>query len=333
MIKENNANKLSSSWKTTKHGVAQGSVLGPLLFLIYINDLPASISKIAKSIIFADDTSIVVTNDNKLDFRQNLRRVMIEISNLFQCNRLTLNYGKTHFLQFLTKKQNEMQHQIVTSNSVMTNINCTKFLGLIIDNTLSWKNHITEITPKLNKACYVIRTLTFLKSPELLRMVYFSYFHSIMSYGIIFWGNSHHSVNIFKIQKRIIRIITNSNRYDTCRPLFKQLRILPLPSQYIFSILIFVVTNKKLFQLNSQVHNIHTRYNDNLHLLSTGLTLVQKGVAYSGCKIYNHLPSQIKKNSNNVALYITTLKKFLLQYIFYSVDENYQQNCKDYDYQ
>jgi len=241
--------------------------------------------------------------------------------------------AKHIFLQFLTKKQNEMQHQIVTSNSVMTNINSTKFLRLIIDNILSWKNHITIITPKLNKACYVIRTLTFLKSPELLRMVYFSYLHSIMSYAITFWGNSHHSVNICKIQKRIIQIITNSNRYDTCRPLFKQLRILPLPSQCIFSVLIFVVTNKKLFQLNSRVHNIHTRYNDNLHLLSTGLTLVQKGAAYSGCKIYNHLPSQIKKISNNIALFKTTLKKFLLQYIFYSVDENYQQNCKDYDYQ
>ena len=86
----------------------------PYFFLIYINDLPASIRKIAKSIIFADDTSIVVTNDNKVDFRQNLCRVMIEISNWFQCNRLTLNCSKTHFLQFLTKKQNEMQHQIVT---------------------------------------------------------------------------------------------------------------------------------------------------------------------------------------------------------------------------
>jgi len=188
---------------------------------------------------------------------------MIEISNWFQCNRLTLNYDKTHFLQFLTKKQNEMQQQIVTSNSVITNINCTKFLGLIIDSTLSWKDHVTEITQKLNKACYVIRTLTFLRSLEVLRMGYFSYFHSIMSYGIIFWGNSHHSVNIFKIQKRIIRIITNSNRYDTCSPLFKQLRILSIPSQYIFSIFLFVITNKKLFQLNSQVHNIHTRYNDN----------------------------------------------------------------------
>ena len=162
VIKEKNSNKLSSS--IAKHGVPQGSVVGPLLFLIYINDLPASISKIAKSIIFADDTSIIVTNDNKIDFRHNLYLAMIEISNWFQCNRLKLNYDKTHFLQFLTKKKSEMQQQIVTSNSVITNINCTKFLGLIIDSTLSWKDHVTEITCKMNKAYYVIRTLTFLRT-------------------------------------------------------------------------------------------------------------------------------------------------------------------------
>jgi hypothetical protein len=147
-----------------------------------------------------------------------------------------------------------MQQQVVISNSLITNINSTKFLGLIIDSTLSWKDRITDLTPKLNKACYVIRKLTFLRSPEVLRMVYFSCFHSIMSYGIIFWGNSHHSINIFKIQKRIIQIMTNSNRRETCRPLFTQLRILALPSQYIFSLLLFVATNKKLFLLNSQIH-------------------------------------------------------------------------------
>ena len=167
---------------------------------------------------------------------------------------------------------------------------------------------------------------------EILRMVYFSYFHSIMSYGIIFWGNSHSSINIFKIQKRIIRIMTKSNKRDTCRPLFKKLGILPLPSQYIFSLLLFVVTNKKLFLLNSQIHSIHTRHSDNLHLPQTGLTLVQKGVAYSGCKIYNHLPLHIKNISNNVPLFKSILKKLFLQYVFYSVDEYYQQNFNDYVY-
>ena len=140
-----------------------------------------------------------------------------------------------------------MQQQVAISNSIITNINSTKFLGLIIDSTLSWKDHVTELTPKLNKACYVIRTLTFFRSPEVLRMVYFSCFHSIMSYGIIFWGNSHHSINIFKIQKRIIRIMTNSNRRDTCHPLFSQLRILLLPSSTYFLYFFLLLLTRNYF--------------------------------------------------------------------------------------
>jgi len=166
VIKANNLNKSFSSWKIIKCGVPQGSVLGPLLFLIYINDLPVSISKTAKSILLADDTSITVTNENKTEFRHTLQLAMIETSNWFQSNRLTLNYEKTHLLHFVTKKQAEIQQQIVISNTLIKNISSTRFLGLIIDNTLSWKDHITEITPKLNKASYIVRTLIFLRSPK-----------------------------------------------------------------------------------------------------------------------------------------------------------------------
>jgi hypothetical protein len=126
-----------------------------------------------------------------------------------------------------------MQQQTVTSNSLNSNINSTRFLDLKIDSTLTWREHVSELTPKLIKACYVISTLLFLRSPEILRMVYYSYFHSVMAYGIIFWGNSHSGINVFKIQKRIIRIMTKSSKHDPWRPLFKQVRILPLSSQYI----------------------------------------------------------------------------------------------------
>ena len=132
---------------------------------------------------------------------------MTEITNWFQSNLLKLNCNKTHFMQFLTKKQNEIKIQIIAPYSIKTNINSTKFLGLIIDNTLSRKDHIAALTSKLNKAFYAIRAIKPFMSVDILRMIYFSYVHSVTSYGIIFWGNSHHSNSILKIQKRIIRII------------------------------------------------------------------------------------------------------------------------------
>jgi hypothetical protein len=180
--------------------------------------------------------------------------------------------------------------QIISSNTRITNTNSTRFLGLIFGSSLSWKGHITELTSKLNKACYAIRAIKPFVSLDVMKMMYYSYVHSVVSYGIIFGGNSHLSGSIFKSQKRIIRFITNAGRWDSCHQLYKQLQILPLPSQYIFSLLVFVNKNRNLFLSNSEIHDKNTRFNHNLHLPSTNLTSVQKGVLYSGSKIYNHLP-------------------------------------------
>jgi hypothetical protein len=145
--------------------------------------------------------------------------------------------------------------QIITSNTIITNTNSTKFLGLIIDSTLSCKDHITGLTSKLNKACYAIRAIKPFMSSEEMKMIYYSYVHSVISYGIVFWGNSHFSDSIFKIQKRIIRVITDTGRCDSCRELYKKLQILPLPSQYIFSLLVFVNKNRSCFTSNSEIHD------------------------------------------------------------------------------
>ena len=111
---------------------------------------------------------------------------MTEIINRFQINLRTLNLNKTIFLQFLTKKNKKIKIQIVGSNSVNTNINSTKFLGLNIDCTLSWRDQIAALTSKLNKDCYAIRAVKSCMTLDVLRTIYFAYVHSVISYGIIF---------------------------------------------------------------------------------------------------------------------------------------------------
>jgi hypothetical protein len=120
-----------------------------------------------------------------------------------------------------------------------------------------------------------------------------------MSYRIIFWGSSHLSNNIFKIQKRKIRIITNKCKHDSYRQLYKQLQIFTLPPQYIFSLVMFVIKYRHFFPSNSDIHDRNTRNKHNLHFPTTNLTLVQKEVLYSGIKIYNHLPMHIKSLSKD----------------------------------
>ena len=97
-----------------------------------------------------------------------------------------------------------------------------------------------------------------------------------------------------------------------------------LPSQYIFSLFVFVNKNRGLFQSNSEIHDLNTCFNHNVHLPSTNLTLVQRGVLFSGSKVYNHLPSNIKVLSNDTKLYKSTLKRYLIENTFYSQDEFYQ---------
>ena len=151
-----------------------------------------------------------------------------------------------------------------------------------------------------------------------------------MSYGIIFWGTSHLSNNIFKTQKRIIRIITNKCKRDSCRQLYKQLQILTFPAQYIFSLFMFVIKYSEFFPSNYEIHDQDTHYNHNLHVPTTNLTLVQRGVLYSGIKIYNHLPTHIKSLLKDPKQFKLKLKSFLLEQSLYSLEEFYQVTSKEF---
>jgi len=147
-----------------------------------------------------------------------------------------------------------------------------------------------------------------------------------MTYGLIFWGNSHYSNIIFRLQKRIIWIIVGIRGRDSCREHFRKLKILPSQSQYVLSLLLFVVVNGDYFKVNSEIHNINTRNKLNLHLPIYNLSVYQKGTHYSGLKVFNSLPSQIKDLFHNRNRFKRALKNFLYFHSFYTLDEYFSCN-------
>jgi hypothetical protein len=167
--------------------VPQGSILGPLLFLFYINDLDKVLNNDSKLVLFADDTSIIVSNSNLANFKNYLTFSFKQLKAWFNINLLSLNYNKTQYIQFTTIDSQTIQFDI-SYNRYITNNTNTRFLGTTVDSSLSWKHHTDGLVVKLGTACYAIRYVRPFVSKESLRKIYYSYFHVVTSYGIFFWG-------------------------------------------------------------------------------------------------------------------------------------------------
>jgi hypothetical protein len=178
------------------------------------------------------------------------------VNKWFKVNLLSINIDKTHYIQFKTKNKPTLDINIVCDNNLITPPNI-KFLGIYIHDSVNWSCHIEYIIPKQSSACYIMSIKAFM-SLNTLKNVYYSYFNATINYGLPFWGNSPHSLKIFKMQKRIIRIMIGCKNRVSCRNLFR-LEILPFVSQYILSLMLFVVKNKHLFTLNSENHTESTR--------------------------------------------------------------------------
>jgi hypothetical protein len=123
------------------------------------------------------------------------------------------------------------------------------------------------------------------------------------------------------LHKTAIRIITGSSNRDSCRNLFKQLRVLPLTPQYVLSILLFVVKNKDHFITNYDSHGISTRRSKNFHLPSASTSIHQHSVQYAGIEVFNKLPVDLKECVDNAKKFKSSLKIYLTSHRFYSLDE------------
>jgi hypothetical protein len=139
------------------------------------------------------------------------------------CNKfVNYKFEKTCFLQFQTKNGKMLNIEVSYRNNQISSNTNVSFLGLKIDNFLTWKDYTDVLIDKLNRSCFTIWSVKSILSVETLKMVYYWYMHSVLNYGIIFWGNSSYSVKVFRIQKRIIRVMTNSATRAPCRSLFRK---------------------------------------------------------------------------------------------------------------
>ena len=204
---ENSKSKLCS----VTCGVPQGSILGPLLFLIYINDMNCALKH---SLVhhFADDTNLLYS-DKKV---KNLKKVMNnELKLLFEwlcANRLSLNVDKTEFIIFRPSNIEYDRIVLKLNNQEIHESNKIKYLGLLLDPKLSWNVHITELCKKLSRSVGMLYKIRNMCPDHILKSLYFSLFHSHLSYGISLWGVAKCNLveRVFLLQKRAIRAITKS---------------------------------------------------------------------------------------------------------------------------
>jgi hypothetical protein len=221
------------------------------------------------------------------------------------------------------KNYYEVKTKVTYDHINISNSTETKFFRLIINETLSWNQHVDQIATKLCFACYALRNLKHIVPQSTLRTIHYTYIHFILSYGIIFWGKSSNVSKLFILQKRITRIITNTGVRESCREAFKNMEIMTY-SQHIFSLILFAVQNKHLFTSNNEIHTYKTRNYLNFHLSTVNLTKFYKGPYISGTKVFNHLPQHKKILVNDMKCFKLSLKRFLCHHSFYSIEEYYE---------
>lgn len=301
-----------SEFRNINFGVPQGSILGPLLFNIYINDLPRVLQQ--KMILFADDSTVIFTGNNTSILTKNINYTLENIINWLKCNNLLINLDKTTLMTFSNRRKHP-PFDIHYNDKTISNTDSTKFLGITIDCNLNWKEHATNITSKLNRFSYALYLLTKVADVKTVVTSYHAYVASTLRYGIIFWGNCSYGEDVFRAQKKCIRSICRLKTTDSCKPYFKYLKIHTMTGIYILECVLFVKRNSEFFdKFNTR------RLNKKLKMPTSKCTLFSKSFFCMGPKLYNHLPKTLR-DIDNLQSFKTNLKQFLINKAYYTVND------------
>ena len=212
-----------------RYGVPQGSILGPLLFILYINDI-VNCSNLGMFLLFADDTNIFVSGSTKLETYQKANELLASLSKYMASNKLHINMGKCCFIEFKAKNKTNNEtssdddnHKLYLDDIPIKKVKATKFLGITIDEELNWNQHFLDLKRKLYHSLSTLNRIKHCVPDNLHKDLYFTLFESHLGYGISVWGGSPQSKldKIHKIQKKVIRIMFGDTeayqeKFKTC---------------------------------------------------------------------------------------------------------------------
>ena len=298
----------TSSMGRLTSGVAQGAIIGPIMFLLYVNDFP-NILEPNDSLLYADDTTIfsrgsslgevAVTSANKISIARRW----------FEANGLTLNDSKAESLLFTLRR----------GDGDDGDRGSTRFLGVYVDTGLTWHAHGDALSARLSSAAFALRRLSESVSRDALRIAYFALFQSHLIYGLLSWGHSVISKRVFALQRRAVRIMCGLGFRDDCRAAFTEMGILTLPSLYIYECLKYVLANRDRLTYQNSNHNHHTRQNENIRYERFRLSRSRNGANYYGYKFYNAISPE--RRSLQMGPLLKHVKGYLMRYAFYNTDE------------
>ena len=314
-------NGQSSKLCKLQKGVPQGSILGPILFLICINDITRA-SSTMNFTLFADDTNLLMANENINILHHSLTKELDCVVKWLTCNRLTLNIQKICYIFFQSHSLNNSIPPLCINNQPITEVSHTKFLGVHIDRNLNWKHHISSVCDKLSKLCGIMYKIRKMITKEALISIYYTLCYPHIMQCLPTWGCTWPSYlqKVLIAQKKILRCLLYLGKYDSVESEFSNLGLLKFCNIHKYFVVLFL--HKNLFLYNNTTfrfidhHNHNTRRNNvNLVCPEFRTTLVKNSIIYSGPKLWNSLSNDLKTMafSSNINVFKGKLKKHIIQ--------------------
>lgn len=321
VVLSHNDKEYRSSLLTPTCSVPQGSILGPLLFLIYINFIP-TLADVKNVCMFCDDTTLIYkAPDNK----ENEISIYASLNNYIQILQqfnLTVNQSKTKFMNFKSYGgARNCDLSVFIDGSEVEQVDHLKFLGVYIDEMLTWNHHVSNLLDKLSSVLFLLKRISYICTLQVRIMVYHACFHSNISYCLLLWGNTSLSnlQQVLVYQKSALRLIFHLKKDTSCKNYFQNHRIFTVFAQYVFLLLVNIKRNEHKLQTVAAVHNYPTRSGHLLKTERSRLKISSQSPLQNGIKYFNLLP--LRCRNLGLSAFRKTLKVALINLAPYNLNE------------